>query len=129
MNNVAVPMDLGRTRAPNWCQGNRGHTQGNATGFGPAPRNNAMGPPPGNSSNNCFKCGQTGHYARNCPCHCRQGQTKANLIDFNDEYDNYEGFETPNCVEEIKQQLNAMSLDEKAKLAKEMGVLEDFPTA
>jgi len=53
----------------------------------------------------------------------------ANLIDFNEEYDNYEGFKAPSHVDELKQQLNAMSLDEKAKLAKEMGVLEDFPTA
>jgi len=53
----------------------------------------------------------------------------ANLIDFNEEYDSYEGFETPNHVDDLKQQLNAMSLDKKAKLAEEMGVLEDFPTA
>jgi len=129
MNNVPVPMDLGRTRAPNWRL-NRGiRMQGNATGFGPAPRNNTTGPPPGNTNNNCFECGQTGHYARNCPCCHRQGQTKANLINFNEEYDNYEGFETPTHVDDIKQQLNAMSLDEKAKLAEEMGVSEDFPTA
>jgi len=37
MNNVPVPMDLGRTRAPNWRQNNRVRTQGNATGFRPAP--------------------------------------------------------------------------------------------
>jgi len=37
MNNVPVPMDLGRTRAPNWHSNNRGRMQGNATGFGPAP--------------------------------------------------------------------------------------------
>jgi len=129
MNNVPVPMDLGRTRTPNWRPNNRRNIQGNATGFGPAPRNNTMGPPPGNTNNNCFECRQSGHYARNCP-HCRcQGQTKANLIDFNEEYDNYEGFKTPNRIDDIKQQLNAMSLNEKAKLAEEMGVLEDFPTA
>jgi len=129
MNNVPVPMDLGRTRSPNWRPNNKGRTQGNATGFGPAPRNNTTGPPPGNTNNNCFECGQMGHYTRNCPHRCCQGQAKANLIDFNEEYDNYEGFEIPNHVDDIKQQLNAMSLDEKAKLAEEMGVLEDFPTA
>jgi len=32
-------------------------------------------------------------------------------------------------VAQIKVQLNTMSLDEKAKLAEEMGVAEDFPTA
>jgi len=37
MNNVAVPIDLGHTRAPNWQSGNQGCIQGNATGFGPAP--------------------------------------------------------------------------------------------
>jgi len=128
MNNVAVPMDLGCTRAPNWQQGNRGHIQGNTTRFGPMPRNNTTGLPRGTTNNACFECGQTGHFTRNCPCRC-QGRTGANLINFNDEYDNYEGFETLNRVDELKQQLNAMSLDEKAKLAKEMGVLEDFPTA
>jgi len=129
MNNVPVPMDLGWTRTPNWRSNNRAHTQGNATGFGPAPQNNTTRPVPGNTNNNCFECGQTGHYARNCPHRRCQGQTKANLINFNEEYDNYEGFETPTRIEDIKQQLNAMSLDKKAKLAKEMGVLEDFPTA
>jgi len=129
MNNMTIPMDLGCTRAPNWRPNNRGRAQGNATGFGPAPQNNTTGPPPGNTNNNCFKCGQTGHYARNCPHHRRQGQTKANLIDFNEEYDNYKGFKAPNRVDDIKQQLSAMSLDEKAKLAEEMGVSEDFPTA
>jgi len=37
MNNIPVPMDLGCTRTPNWCPNNRVRTQGNATGFGPAP--------------------------------------------------------------------------------------------
>jgi len=128
MNNIPVPMDLGRTRAPNWRQNNQGRIQGNATGFGPAPQNNATGPPRGTTNNSCFECSQTGHFARNCPRR-RQEKTGTNLIDFNDEYDNYEGFETPSCVDELKQQLNAMSLDEKAKLAEEMGVSEDFPTA
>ena len=128
MNNTVVPMDLGRTRAPNWRQGNRGRIQGNTTNFGPTPQNNATGPPRGNTNNACFECGQTSHFARNCP-RCHQGRTGANLIDFNEEYDNYEGFETPNRIDDLKQQLNAMSLDKKAKLAEEMGVSEDFPTA
>jgi len=69
-----------------------------------------------------------GHFACNC-LYCYQGCTGANLIDFNEEFNNYKGFENPTQVEELKQQLNAMSLDKKAKLAEEMGVAEDFPTA
>ena len=55
----------------------------------------------------------------------------ANLIDFNEddqEYFDQEPFET-DPVDDIKARLAHLSKDTKAKLADEMGVSEDFPSA
>ena len=68
-------------------------------------------------------------------CNCPQCNTRANLIDFNDNFDRAYIEESipeetsPNHVARIKSELNAMSLEDKEALAKEMGVDEDFPTA
>jgi len=128
MNNVAVPMDLSQARAPNWHQGNRGCIQGNATSFGPALYNNTTGPPWGSTNNACFECSQMGHFIWNCP-QCHQACARANLINFNKEFNNYKGTEPADRVEELKNQLNTMSLDKKAKLTEEMEVAKDFPMA
>jgi len=69
-----------------------------------------------------------GHFAQNCPC-CHQGCAGANLIDFNDEFDFYKELEPVDQVTQVCNQLNSMTLDDKARLAEEMGVAEDFPTA
>ena len=53
----------------------------------------------------------------------------ANLIDFNNEFDSYEELEPVDQVTQVRNQLNSMTLDDKARLAEEMGVAEDFPTA
>ena len=53
----------------------------------------------------------------------------ANLIDFNNEFDSYEELEPVDQVAQMWNQLNTITLDDKARLAKEMGVAEDFPTA
>ena len=64
MNNVPVPMDLSRGRAPNnW----RGQGSGNwRQGRGPPARGNISAPGYGSSSG-CFNCGKEGHYTCNCP--------------------------------------------------------------
>ena len=83
------------------------------------------------TNNTCFNCRQQGHFTHNCPRH----NTRANLIDFNDDFDGAYIKETapeetgPSCVAWLKSELNAMSLEDKEALAKEMGVDEDFPTA
>ena len=120
-------MDLDRSRAPNnW----RGKGRGNAARGNVA---NAQGPPHNSGSNACFQCGQQGHFARNCLQRQRRNNNYANLIDFNDDdqeyYDNYAPQQSTNPVDDIKARLAHLSGDDKAKLAEEMGVDEDFPAA
>ena len=73
-NNVPVPMDLSRTKAPpgqrgqNYqnargpYQGQYGGNHGNCQGF---PKANVA--QTSNQENACFHCRLEGHYARNCP--------------------------------------------------------------
>ena len=73
------------------------------------------------------------HFARNCPQRQRHNNNYANLIDFNDDdqeyYDNYAVQQPANPLDDIKARLAHLSGDDKAKLAEEMGVDEDLPTA
>src|SRR6266699_2040753 len=120
MNNQQVPMDLSRTRNPNYRGRGRSY-RGNV----------AQTQRPNTGNNACFQCGNEGHYARNCP---QKQKARANLIDF-DENSNWE--ETSTVVEEtpqdkvaqLKASLGNLSLEEKEQLFHEMGVTEDFPSA
>ncbi len=128
-------MDLDRTRVNRFQGRGRGYQgyQGRVAALeergGPqsyqAPRRApAVGP-----QGACFKCGQMGHFARNCPK--RRRQTNINLLDF----DNQDKLGTEpitpvrDKVASVKQQLSSMTDQERDALAKEMGIDEDFPTA
>jgi hypothetical protein len=123
-NNRPVPMDIGRTRSRpwrgcgtstgnNWRNQNRGGGRANVANTGPK------------SNNGCFKCGEIGHYARNCPRN--QSGAQANLIDFNSSEETYYGENTAlaSRVSHIRSELDAMTFDEKQQLAKELGQGED----
>jgi hypothetical protein len=133
MNNTPVPMDLSRGRAPNNWRG-RGNWRQRT---GPPARGNVSAP--GYDSMRCFNCGRDGHFARNCPERqrqprnpYRQGPRQANLIDFQEEEEQDYQMAEPSegtSVATMRAQLEGMSLDDQIKLAKEMGVAQDFPSA
>jgi len=123
MANQPVPIDLDRAHASNQNWHGQGQGRGQSRSNAAATR-----PPCGTANNACFKCRQMGHFTQNC-LHHRQGCAGANLIDFNDKFDSYEELEPVDQVTQVWNQLNLMTLNDKARLAEEMGVAEDFPTA
>jgi len=123
MANQPTPMDL------DWAHASNRNWQGQGQGHGPSQSNTVTtGPLWGTTNNACFECGLPGHFTRNCPCH-HQGCAGANLINFNNKFNSHEELEPVDQVTQMREQLNAMSLNNKAQLADEMGVAEDFPTA
>jgi hypothetical protein len=122
-NNIPVPIavDLDRTRAPTWR--GRGRGRGFARGQA-AQTNQPRYIPSGAGQSNlthivCYQCGDTGHYARNCPTRTSTRATTANLIDFNPL--EYEQPVEEDRVARLKAELGQMSNDEKERLARELG--------
>ena len=138
MNNVPVPMDLSRGCAPsNWKgQGSSNWRQGR----GPPARGNVSAPGY-RISFRCFNCGKEGHYACNCPQkkfipQNKRNNRQANLIDLQDEeeQDQFYNYKMHNVQEtdsvvSVHAQLESMPLEDQMRLAKEMGVSQDFPLA
>ena len=67
---------------------------------------NAQGPPHNMGNNACFQCGQQGHFTCNCPQRQWHNNNYANLIDFNDDdqeyYNNYALQQPANPLNDIK---------------------------
>ncbi len=73
-----------------------------------------------------------GHYARNCPA--RRQRANANLIDFDDGTIDEETIvdseetSTQGKINALRQELMGMPQAERDRLAKEIGLQEDFPS-
>jgi hypothetical protein len=121
MNNHPVLMDVGQNRAPTY----RGPLQGRV-----ADLDCMLGI-------TCYNCGKKGHMVRQClkprTSHASEVQSEDQL-GWND-HDSEIGYPTMlatterSAVSQVREQLKAITLDQKCELADELGVLENFQSA
>lgn len=122
MNNTPMLMDLSCTCAPTWRS-----TWGNTFGYAAQVPKPLM----------CFQCGKEGHFAHNCPhCHFRANAAYTLAYEsFEPSISDYVDLEEmlpeelQSTITCIKVELEAMSIEDKARLAQEMGGSLDFQEA
>ena len=121
MNNVPVPMDTAdRARVPQFRNRGGNRPSGNfGTRAADAGQNFQRRRANPSANAPCFTCGSTEHWSRTCP------NKRINLIDFDESTEqNY----VQDPIEDLKARIQAMTPEEKGRLADEMGVTEDFLT-
>jgi len=125
MNNVLVPIDLSRGRAPFNRQGGQ---QGRQSQWRGARRNIAQtDAPPPQIKGPCFKCGKPGHFAREC-----HSRTQINNVHYLDDQDDMIGIQPPlqpsNLLSNALAAFNSLPNDQKDELIQKYeGENQDFP--
>jgi hypothetical protein len=137
MANTPVAMDLSADRSRSYTQRrgrgfNRGGYRGNYRGNQNRYRGNAAQIEEQEETNalqsekpRCYQCGSENHFA--CSCPQRRTNTSMNLIDFDENL--YQKDEPKDRIAQLKHELSHLNNDDRERLANEMGVNEDFPTA
>jgi hypothetical protein len=133
MNNTPVPMDVGWNRTLNYWGGVQAHW----ANFPPGGIQRPIGPQQPGRSTMCYSCRRPEHFAKDC----KQGRSSwvSQMQEENDQGWNDDESEVgwPTLMATTKQStilqvqagLKAMTLEEKSKLASELGVGEDFTLA
>ena len=103
-------MDLSHACAPTW-RGNRTNTFGHATQV--------------QKPLTCFQCSKEGHFACNCPQR-HFGANMAYASDYDKDLGEMLPEELESTIARIKVELEAMSIEDKARLVQEMGANTDF---